>query len=183
MTSYIPARMEEGYGLNETAIRALAAENVGLIVTVDCGITASEEAALCRELGVSLVITDHHECKNELPEAEAVVDPHRRDQPEPRAELAGVGVAFKLAAAISGDQAALLEEYCDLLCLGTVADVMPLTGENRTMRVSEMNARSVGGGKAIITLSFPVHNLSELTTVSNRLHGISGVTAVHRGTE
>ena len=140
VTSYIPARMEEGYGLNETAIRALAAENVGLIVTVDCGITASEEAALCRELGVSLVITDHHECKNELPEAEAVVDPHRRDQPEPRAELAGVGVAFKLAAAISGDQAALLEEYCDLLCLGTVADVMPLTGENRTMVARGLSA-------------------------------------------
>jgi single-stranded-DNA-specific exonuclease len=133
VTSYIPGRIEEGYGLNETAIRALLAEGVQLIVTVDCGITAADEAALCRRLGISLVITDHHECKNELPEAAAVVDPHRRDQPEPRPELAGVGVAFKLAAAISGDQEKLLEEYCDLLCLGTVADVMPLTGENRTM--------------------------------------------------
>ena len=133
VTSYIPARMEEGYGLNESAIRTLQAGGVTLIVTVDCGITACEEAELCRELGVSLVITDHHECKEELPSAEAVVDPHRRDQPEPRPELAGVGVAFKLAAALSGDQQALLEEYCDLLCLGTVADVMPLAGENRAI--------------------------------------------------
>lgn len=71
-----------------------------LIVTVDCGITANDEAALCRALGMELVITDHHECKSELPEAVAVVDPHRLDQPQPASELAGVGVAFKLACAI-----------------------------------------------------------------------------------
>ena len=133
VTSYIPARMEEGYGLNEIAIRALHEKGVQLIVTVDCGITASDEAALCRRLGIDLVITDHHECKAVLPDAVAVVDPHRKDQPLPHIELAGVGVAFKLAAAIAGGQENLLDEYCDLLCLGTVADVMPLTGENRTM--------------------------------------------------
>ncbi|MCQ2419776.1 MAG: single-stranded-DNA-specific exonuclease RecJ [Clostridia bacterium] len=133
VTSYIPARLEEGYGLNEIAIRSLHEAGIKLIVTVDCGITASEEAELCRSLGIDLVITDHHECKADLPFAAAVVDPHRKDQPAPTLELAGVGVAFKLAAAISGDQNALLEECADLLCLGTVADVMPLTGENRTM--------------------------------------------------
>lgn len=133
VTSYIPARMEEGYGLNELAIRSLHEKGVQLIVTVDCGITAEDEAALCRALGIELVITDHHECKASLPDAVAVVDPHRKDQPLPHLELAGVGVAFKLAAAISGEQDALLLEYCDLLCLGTVADVMPLTGENRAM--------------------------------------------------
>lgn len=133
VTSYIPARMEEGYGLNELAIRALHEKGVQLIVTVDCGITAEAEAALCSQLGIELVITDHHECKASLPAAVAVVDPHRKDQPLPHAELAGVGVAFKLAAAICGEQDALLLEYCDLLCLGTVADVMPLTGENRAM--------------------------------------------------
>lgn len=133
VTSYIPARLEEGYGLNEIAVRALKEQGVKLIVTVDCGITATQEAALCRELGMELVITDHHECKSELPEAVAVVDPHRKDQPEPVLEMAGVGVAFKLASALHGDQEALLDEYCDLLCLGTVADVMPLTGENRKM--------------------------------------------------
>lgn len=133
VVSYIPARLEEGYGLNEMALRSLREQNVQLIVTVDCGITANDEAALCRALGMELVITDHHECKSELPEAVAVVDPHRLDQPQPASELAGVGVAFKLACAIGGDTAALLREYCDFLCLGTVADVMPLTGENRTM--------------------------------------------------
>ena len=133
VTSYIPARLEEGYGLNEIAVRALHEQGVKLIVTVDCGITANQEAALCRELGMELVITDHHECKLELPQAAAIVDPHRKDQPEPILEIAGVGVAFKLASAIAGDQEALLSEYCDLLCLGTVADVMPLTGENRKM--------------------------------------------------
>lgn len=133
VTSYIPARLEEGYGLNEIAVRALRAQDVKLIITVDCGITANQEAALCKELGMELVITDHHECKSDLPEAVAVVDPHRKDQPEPVLEMAGVGVAFKLAAALAGDQEALLAEYCDLLCLGTVADVMPLTGENRKM--------------------------------------------------
>lgn len=134
VTSYIPARLEEGYGLNELALRTLAAQGVRLIVTVDCGITANAEAELCRELGMDLVITDHHECKSTLPVAEAVVDPHRPDQtPSALHDLAGVGVAFKLAAAISGDQQALLERFSDLLCLGTVADVMPLTGENRAM--------------------------------------------------
>lgn len=133
VTSYIPARMEEGYGLNAMAIGALHAQGVQLIITVDCGITAANEAELCRSLGIDLVITDHHECKSSLPQAVAVVNPHRPDQPGELLELAGVGVAFKLAAAIAGDQTQLLEEYCDLLCLGTVADVMPLTGENRTM--------------------------------------------------
>ena len=133
VVSYIPARLEEGYGLNEMALHSLREQNVQLIVTVDCGITANDEATLCRALGMELVITDHHECKSELPEAVAVVDPHRLDQPQPASELAGVGVAFKLACAIGGDTASLLREYCDFLCLGTVADVMPLTGENRTM--------------------------------------------------
>ena len=133
VTSYIPARLEEGYGLNPLAIDTLKKQGVELIVTVDCGITANQEAQLCKELGIDLVITDHHECKSELPQAAALVDPHRKDQPQPVTEMAGVGVAFKLAAAIEGDQEKLLDQYCDFLCLGTVADVMPLTGENRTM--------------------------------------------------
>ena len=130
---YIPARLEEGYGLNIPAIRMLKEKNVDLIITVDCGITAIEEAKLCRELGIDLVVTDHHECKSELPDAVAVVDPHRRDCTYPFPNLAGVGVAFKLAAAISGDQMAVFREYADLVALGSVADVMPLVGENRVM--------------------------------------------------
>ena len=140
VTSYIPARLEEGYGLNEIAIRQLYRKQVNLIVTVDCGITANAEAELCRRLGMDLVITDHHECKEALPRAAAVVDPHRPDCTYPHTNLSGVGIAFQLASAICGDQAGLLERYADLLCLGLVADVMPLHGEVRTMVVRGMKA-------------------------------------------
>lgn len=129
--SYIPGRLEEGYGLNPIAINQLYREGVKLIVTVDCGITAIAEALLCRELGIDLVITDHHECKDTLPQAIAVVDPHRADGGYPTKDLSGVGVAFKLASALCGDQQAVLREYADMVCIGTVADVMPLHGENR----------------------------------------------------
>ena len=128
---YIPGRLEEGYGLNPIALRYLAEQGVKLIVTVDCGITAVAEARLCKELGMDLVITDHHECKEILPDAIAIVDPHRPDGGYPHKTLSGVGVAFKLAAALSGDQAQVLRDYADMVCLGTVADVMPLQGENR----------------------------------------------------
>ena len=131
VVSYIPGRLEEGYGLNPIAINQLHQEGVKLIITVDCGITAVDEAQMCKELGIDLVITDHHECKDILPEAIAVVDPHRPDGGYPHKNLSGVGVAFKLAAALSGDQQAVLEEYADMVCLGTVADVMLLQGENR----------------------------------------------------
>ena len=128
---YIPNRLEEGYGLNPIAIHQLHAEDVKLIVTVDCGITAVSEAELCKQLGIDLVITDHHECKQTLPAAVAVVDPHRCDGGYPHKNLSGVGVAFKLASALCGSQETVLEEYADMVCLGTVADVMPLQGENR----------------------------------------------------
>ena len=131
VVSYIPGRLEEGYGLNPIAIRQLHEEGIQLIITVDCGITAVAEAELCRELGIDLVITDHHECKDVLPHAAAVVDPHRPDGGYPHKNLSGVGVAFKLAAALCGDQEEVLRDYADMVCLGTVADVMPLQGENR----------------------------------------------------
>ncbi len=128
---YIPGRLEEGYGLNPIAIDQLHKEGVKLIVTVDCGITAMQEALLCKELGIDLVITDHHECKDVLPEAIAVVDTHRPDCTYPHNELSGVGVAFKLASALCGSQEEVLSAYADMVCLGTVADVMLLQGENR----------------------------------------------------
>lgn len=129
--SYIPGRLEEGYGLNPIALNHLAKEGVTLIVTVDCGITAIAEAELCKELGIDLVITDHHECKESLPEAVAIVDPHRPDDTYPHKNLSGVALAFKLACALSGDTEEVLSEYADMVCLGTVADVIPLQGENR----------------------------------------------------
>ena len=133
--SYIPDRLEEGYGLNREAVDALRARGVTLIVTVDCGITALEETAYAMALGVDVIITDHHECKEALPPALAVVDPHRPGCGYPFAGLAGVGVALKLALALTpeAEREAVFAAYADLAAVGTVADVMPLTGENRTI--------------------------------------------------
>lgn len=132
---YIPARLEEGYGLNKDAIRNLADRGVRLIVTVDCGITAVDEVIWAQSLGVDVVVTDHHECKQHIPPAAAVVNPHRPDCPYPFKGLAGVGVALKLAMMLVGPEDAprVLEEFCDLAAIGTVADVMPMVGENRTI--------------------------------------------------
>ena len=129
---YIPDRNDEGYGLNSAALQKLREEGCTLVISVDCGVTATEEAVFARSLGLDLVITDHHECKNgSIPDACAVVDPKRPDDTYANPHLAGVGVAFKLVSACSGDQLAMLERYADLVAVGTVADVMPLTGENR----------------------------------------------------
>lgn len=135
---FIPDRFRDGYGMNVRAIRELKDKGCSLIVTVDNGITAVEPAALAAELGMELVITDHHEPHGPLPQAYAIVNPHREDDRYPFKELAGVGVAFKLICAIEllrdpeGDSLReLCTEQLDLVAVGTVADVMPLTRENR----------------------------------------------------
>ena len=132
---HIPRRVEEGYGLGTDAIRALAEKGVSLLITVDCGITGVEETAFAASLGMDVVITDHHECKETLPEACAVVDPHRPDCAYPFKHLAGVGVALKLVLALggSGREGALFARYCTLAAIGTIADVMRMEGENRTI--------------------------------------------------
>ena len=132
---YIPSRLEEGYGLNREAVTYLSQQGVALIITVDCGITAVEETALANRLGIDVVITDHHACKEELPPAAAVVDPHRPDCPYPFKGLAGVGVALMLALAVASraETPAVFDQFCDLAAVGTVADVMPMTGENRAI--------------------------------------------------
>ena len=131
---YIPRRIEDGYGLGRDALRLLREKGVTLVITVDCGITGVEEARFAREIGMDLVITDHHECKDVLPCAAAVVDPRRPDCPYPFKHLAGVGVALKLVLALGGQrEEALFARYCALAAVGTVADVMQMTGENRTI--------------------------------------------------
>lgn len=132
---YIPGRSEEGYGLNCTALKELKSRGVGLVVTVDCGVTAFDEAKYAKELGLGLVITDHHECREELPDADAVVDPKRPDCNYPFESLAGVGVAFKLVCALERDYLSdeILDKYCELVAIGTVADVMQVVGENRDL--------------------------------------------------
>ena len=132
---YIPRRIEDGYGLGKDAILSLHNRGVELIVTVDCGITGVEEVAYARSLGMDVVVTDHHECKDALPDAAAVVDPHRSDCPYPFKHLAGCGVALKLVLALGGRdrEEALFARYCTLAAIGTVADVMQMSDENRTI--------------------------------------------------
>ncbi|MFA5658443.1 MAG: single-stranded-DNA-specific exonuclease RecJ [Oscillospiraceae bacterium] len=130
---YINER-EEGYGMNCNAVRKLHGLGVSLIITVDNGISAHDEALLAKELGITLIITDHHQPSEMLPCAAAIVNPHRKDDFSPYKNLAGVGVALKLAAALDdGSYEAVLEQYADIAAIGTIADVVSLTGENRAI--------------------------------------------------
>lgn len=130
----LPSRDGGGYGLNKEILKGLADKGYTLVVTVDNGIAAVEEADYARELGIDLVITDHHLPGEKLPDAVAVVDPNRADDESPFKFLCGAGVTFKLCAALEGcDPAELLDMFGELAALGTIADVMPLTGENRTL--------------------------------------------------
>lgn len=131
---YIPNREGEGYGMNCAAVEYLHGQDVRLIVTVDNGIASLEEIRLANRLGMEVVVTDHHQPQGELPDAVAVVDPHRADCPSRFKQLSGVGVAFKLIMALEGedvDLQGLLDNYADLVAIGTIGDVVPLTGENR----------------------------------------------------
>ena len=131
---YIPDRETEGYGLNKGAIDTLAAKGTGLIVTVDNGISSVDEAEYIYRLGMQLVVTDHHQVGEQLPRAEAVVNPHRTDNQLPFTDFCGVGVAFKLACCLyDGEPAELLEQFGDLVAIGTVGDLVPLVGENRAL--------------------------------------------------
>lgn len=130
---YVPHRVEEGYGLNREALDWAAARGVTLVVTVDCGIQATSLAARAREAGLDIIVTDHHEIAGPLPEAAAVVNPRRPDCSYPFKELAGVGVAYKLAQALT-EGAGGPDPLClAFVCLGTVADQVPLTGENHLL--------------------------------------------------
>lgn len=131
---YIPDREGEGYGLNCEALRFLQKEEVSLIVTVDNGISCFKEVEYAASLGIDTVITDHHQPMESLPAAVAVVDPHRLDCQSVYKDFSGVGVAFKLIMALEGpdcDVQSLLDNYADFIALGTIGDVVPLTGENR----------------------------------------------------
>ena len=132
---YIPRRIEDGYGLSVDAIEGLYRKGTRLLITVDCGITGVEEVDFANSLGMDVVVTDHHECKETLPRAVAVVDPHRPDCGYPFKHLAGCGVALKLVLALGGPdrEEALFSRYCTLAAIGTVADVMQMSGENRTI--------------------------------------------------
>ena len=150
---YIPDRNSEGYGLNKRAVERLRDDGVRLIVTVDNGISALAEAEYIYQCGMRLVVTDHHKVGSRLPRAEAVVDPHRADCTCLFKDWAGVGVAFKLACALSEDGAeSLLDEFADLITVGTIADVVPLTGENRTIVKYGLRKINAGGNHGLAAL-------------------------------
>lgn len=132
---YIPDRLTEGYSLNTDAITRLRLKGARLLVSVDCGITNQKEVQFAKGIGMDVIITDHHECKEEIPPAVAVVNPHRPDCPYPFKHLAGVGVALKLVLALTPPEhrEAVLNRYADLAAIGTVADVMSITDENRAI--------------------------------------------------
>ncbi len=161
---YIPSRSGEGYGVSCAAIDRLAEKGITLMITVDTGITANEEIEYAKTKGMDVVVTDHHECKSELPEASAVVNPHRPDCPYPFKELAGVGVVFKLLSAyemaLSREKGeAMIEgvrrvynEYADLAAIGTIADVMPVRDENRLIVTIGLRMIAATGRKGLAAL-------------------------------
>lgn len=138
---HIPDRFAEGYGVSADVVKKYAEDGFGLVITVDCGVTAVEEVKMAKEIGLDFVVTDHHECRDLLPDC-PTVDPRRPDCAYPFKDLAGVGVAFKLICALetvlrkTEPLKALgfaVKRYAEIITLGTIADVMPLTGENRTI--------------------------------------------------
>lgn len=137
---YIPDRAEEGYGINISAIDYLKKNNIEAIVTVDVGITAVDEIAYAKSLGIDVVVTDHHTLKETIPDCIAVINPKRADSKYPYDALAGVGVAYKLIYALSGCERQVVERYSDIAAIGTIADMVPLTGENRYIVDNGLNS-------------------------------------------
>ena len=165
---YIPDRSEEGYGLNCSALDNLKKLGVTLLVTVDCGITAVEEAEYAAALGIDMVITDHHECRSDaLPRVCALIDCKQDGDTYPNKALAGVGMALKLVCACEGGSREMLDRYADLVAIGTVADVMPLVGENRYLVRRGLEQLSASPRPGIAAM------LSELPKVSATTIGFS----------
>ncbi len=128
----IPSRIDDGYGLSPEAAHAIAQSGARLVITVDNGIASFEEAEIFNSYGIDFIVTDHHKVGESLPDAYAVINPHRNDDTSPEENLAGVGVAMKLVAALEdGDYSSVFEDFGDLVTIGTIADIVPLTGENR----------------------------------------------------
>ena len=166
---YIPQREGEGYGMNRHAVETLHQEGVKLIITVDNGISSLEEVALARELGMDVVITDHHRPHESLPDAAALIDAHQPGDQSPCKDLSGAGVVLKLLTALEdGDSQGILEEYADLAALGTIGDVVPLLGENRTIVKAGLRLIGQGGRPGVDALleQSAVHREPTATTLA-----------------
>lgn len=165
---YIPDRMQEGYGVNRDALDKIRQNGTSLIITVDTGITAVEESEYAKEIGLDVIVTDHHECKETIPNVYAAIDPKRKDCTYPFKSLAGVGVVFKLIQALDERKSLpdLMDKYADLMCLGTVADISPLIDENRvivTEGLKRFKTTKNVGLKALIDVSTNGKNITTST--------------------
>jgi len=189
---YIPSRKGEGYGVSENAIRKLADDGTQLIITVDTGVTANAEVEIAKELGIDVVITDHHECRPELPQALAIINPKRVDSTYPFPSLAGVGVVFKLLCALeamrTGDEMIdcvrrISIDYADLTAIGTIADVMPVKDENRLIVSLGLNlvdqTKNIGLG-ALLELCRSNETRSRTKTKKKASSGFIGFTVAPR---
>ncbi len=164
---YVPDRIQEGYGVNRDALDKIRENGTRVVITVDTGITAVEETEYAKSIGMDIIITDHHECKETIPAAYAAIDPKRKDCAYPFKNLAGVGVAFKLIQAFDNKTSVeeLMELYSDLICLGTVADISPLVDENRiivTKGLEHFKNTDNIGLKALLDVS--ITNSKPITT-------------------
>ncbi len=180
---YIPSRTGEGYGINPSAIQSLAEKNAKLLITVDTGITAVEETEYAKSLGIDVLITDHHECQNELPDACAIINPRRPDCVYPFKELAGVGVVFKLLCSLECTYCErnniekdwlrdICDTYGDVVAIGTVADVMPLVDENRLIvsrGLSLIEKTKRPGIEALLEISGTISNSKNGTQKKRRI--------------
>lgn len=151
---YVPSRVSEGYGMSEAGLRQLAEAGVGLIITVDCGVSNAAEVEIARSLGIDVVITDHHLPPAVLPRAVAVVDPHRPDCRYPDPDLTGAGLSYKLAAALLGRHGLPADGLAGIAAIGTVADLAPMTGESRAivrLGLDELAATAHAGLRALLS--------------------------------
>ena len=176
---YIPNRFEEGYGVNIEALETLREDGVGLVITVDCGIRSLEEAEHARRLGMDMIISDHHHPSQEIPLALAVINPKQPGDAYPEKNLAGVGLAYKLAAALferislSLNGAAQLSDALDLVALGTVADMAPLRGENRALVRQGLRAIRHSQRQGLVSL-INISRISQLRVTASDIGFILG---------
>ncbi len=172
---YIPERENEGYGMSKSALQLLADRGTELIISVDCGITAVEECLFAKQLGMDVIITDHHECSGEIPDAVAVINPKITGCPYPDKNLAGVGVALKLCQALLYPTQTVAQTACDYaeaVTLGTIADIVPLTGENRVlcdMGLKKIPHSENKGFRALLTVSDLINKPINTTIVGFQL--------------
>ncbi len=190
---YIPDRLKEGYGLSTQGIREIREWGADLILTTDCGITASEEAALANQLGMDVIISDHHEPADELPNALAILDPKRPECEYPFKELAGIGVAFKLIQGITtklGLDEEHYQAYLDLACIGSAADIVPLVDENRILvhaglqkindspsmwirsliRTAGLRPNGIGTGQIVFSIAPRINAVGRMGKASRAVH-------------